>query len=423
MKKVNKELMSRPERIMYLLLSATILVDFINGLFITIPIGETYRILVLLISTWLIYKSNVKTLGYILFVVIYLTANSLISYMGTTNTAGLLFDLKMMMKVVYFIIIYLVLRSLYKVNKFKLDTIKKIILNNLYYTPLLFLLSYVLGIGKTSYEYADLGFKGTFMSLNSINISMLVLYIFAVDGLFRNKNRLKWLFIVVSIVIPMILLGTKSSLIFLVFVPLFYFVININFKARFRFGTFVFYYWVFFLSFIAAGIFILNNASVSNAYFDGILARQQYLFQERDLLTYLLSGRNWHLEAAHSYFMSDVNLIKILFGTGYFAIHNYIAIAFNYFIDVRPIELDFFDIFYSYGIVGVLLTYGFFLFHLLKGIGNSINKLAQPYFVALVSLLIFSVTGGHVFMEALSSTFLGIVLAGWYIAGQEIKTQ
>jgi hypothetical protein len=423
MKKVNKEPMNRPERIMYILLSATILVDFINGLFINIPIGETYRIAVLIISSWLIFKSDVRALGYILFVVIYITANSLMSYMSTTNTMGLFYDLKMMMKAVYFIVIFLVIRSLYKVNEFTLNTIKRIILNNLYYTPWLFFLSYVLGIGKTSYEYADLGFKGTFMSLNSINISMLVLYIFAVDGLFRNKNRLKWLLIIISIVIPMILLGTKSSLIFLVFVPLFYLVININFNAIFRFGTLVFYYWLFFLSFIIIVIFMLNNASISNTYFEGIFARQQYLFQERDLLTYLLSGRNWHLETAHIYFMSEVNLFKILFGTGYFDIHNQIALAWNYFIDVRPIELDIFDIFYSYGVIGVLLTYGFFIFHLVRNIGNYIDKLAQPYFVALVSLLIFSLTGGHVFMEALSSTFLGISLAGWYIAGEETKTQ
>jgi O-antigen ligase like membrane protein len=423
MKKVNKDSMNRQEKIMYYLLSATILVDFINGIFSEFHIGEIYRIGVLIISTWIIFRVNIRVLGYILFVCLYIITNSLISFMDTANNTGLFYDLKMAMKAIYFIVIFLVLRSLYKVNKLKLDTVKKIILNNLYYTPLLFLLSYILGIGKTSYEFAGIGFKGTFMSLNSINISMIVLYIFALERLFRDRNKLKWFLVSVSLVICMILLGTKSSFIFIIFVPLLYFVININFKVRFKLSTFIFYYWMFLLSFLIMLFVIFNKPQISNAYFEQLIARQRYLFENRDLVTYLLSGRNWHLETASYYFMSEVSIFKILLGMGYFDIHNKIAVAWNYFRDVRPIELDIFDIFFSYGFVGVLLTYGYFLFHLFRSIKNVINKIAQPYFVSLVTLFIFSITGGHVFLEAISSTFLGISLAGWYIADKEVNKQ
>ncbi|MCU5095061.1 O-antigen ligase family protein [Bacillus wiedmannii] len=417
-----KDEMSRPEKILYYLLSITLLIDFINGIFTELPIGETYRILVLAIASFFIFKVNVRDLMYIFLMFCYVCINSLISYTDTINQFGLTFDLKMSLKAIYFIVLFKVIRSLYKANKFKLNTIKKIILNNLYYTPFLFLISYVLGIGKTSYENQSLGFKGTFMSLNSINVALLVLFIFALDGLLRNKNKLKWLFTLICITIPMILLGTKSSLIFIGFVPVLYIIINMKFKINIKLSKLVLYYWSFIFVSLALMLFIYMDVDTPESYVDQLLQRQQYLFENRDLMSYVLSGRNWLLETGSNIFFADSNFINVLFGVGYFNIHNAIAVAWQMdWNAVRPIELDFFDIFFSYGVIGILLTYGYFSFYFFKGFKNFKNKLAQPYFVTLVTLLIFSLLGGHVFLEAISSTFLGLCLAGWHISGEVIK--
>jgi len=419
--KPKREHMCKPEKIIYYLLSATLFVDFINGIFSNLPIGELYRIVILMLLSFYMFKNNIKALGYILFVFIYIASNSFITFMDTANKFGLKFDLTMTLKAIYFIVIFQAIRTLYKVNKFNLNTIKKIILNNLYYTPFLFLFSYILGIGKTSYENMSVGFKGTFMSLNSINVALIILYIFALDGLIRNKNKFKWLCITVFIIVPMVLLGTKSSLIFLVFAPIVYLMLNI--RLKFTFKKIVLYSWSFIFVTFATMILMAMDANASSGYLGDLLWRQQYLFENRDLLTYLLSGRNWLLETGSALFFSHINFLELLFGNGYFNIHNHIAMAWHMPDPnaVRPIELDFFDIFFSYGTLGLVLTYGYFLFYFIKGSRYASNYMSQPYFVALLTLLIFSVVGGHVFLEAISSTFFGLCLAGLFITKEAIK--
>lgn len=417
-----KAKMDKKEKTLYYLLSATIFIDFVNGIFTNIPIGEVYRTFVLLLSVYFLFKTNVKILSYVFVVGVYIFINSLISFTQTLNNFGFYFDIKMALKSVYFITIFSVIRSLYKVNKFKLNTVKKIILNNLYYTPLLFLLSYILDIGRISYENSGLGFKGTFLSLNSINVSMIVLYIFAVDGLVRNKNKIKWLILTITLVIPMVLLGTKSSLIFIVFVPVVYLLLNINVKVRFKLSSFLVYYWSFYIFSIVFLVWINLETDTNDSYIDQILYRQRFLFENRDFISYLFSGRNWLLETGIYHFFKDVSILKILFGVGYFNIHNDIAISWGMGLnDVRPVELDIFDILFSYGVLGVIFTYGFVVYHFFKGYKYIFHKKVQPYLVGTLSLLIFSVTGGHVFLEAISSTFLGLCLVGWYISTHETK--
>ena len=106
----------------------------------------------------------------------------------------------------------------------------------------------------------------------------------------------------------------------------------------------------------------------------------------------------------------------MIFGKGYFAPHNEIGLIMGASSnDVRPIEMDWADIFMSYGLVGFVFTYGIALFLLYITFKKRKNKETQFYFIALCILIIFASTGGHVYGEAISATFLGIILAGSYM--------
>ena len=147
-----------------------------------------------------------------------------------------------------------------------------------------------------------------------------------------------------------------------------------------------------------------------------IMERQVYLFKQRDLLTYLLSGRNWVLETAYEEVISHMSLLSLIVGKGYFAPHNKVALLMTGTGNqVRPIEMDWADIFVAYGLIGVLFTYGVALVLLYRVYKGRKNKEIQMFFVALCIMVIFASTGGHVYGEAISATFLGIVLAGCYM--------
>lgn len=406
---------SQEEKIIYYLLSATVFFDFINGIFTKYPVGEAIRLFCVFVSFVYILKYKRDEMIYIYVIFLYFLANSLVAYTGLLNKFGLSFDLKMVLKAVYFVIIFKGIKSLYHKEKIRKDILRKIIINNLYYTPLLFIFAYVFGLGKTSYENVGVGFKGTFVSLNSINIAMIVLFVFSVDAFSRNKEKLKWAFLSIYIAVTMILLGTKSSFIFTGFAIGVYFLFNIK---KVKVGVFIYVT----IMIILLGTLASSKADVSMGYLDKLLFRQKYLFENRDLLSFLLSGRNWLFESVWEHFNDNISFFRVLFGSGYFKVHSQLAMDLNMpYNAVRPIELDFVDIFFSYGVVGVLLTYGYFIKLFSNGIKNFYRGTMQPYFVALVCLFIFSLLGGHVFLEAISSTFMGICFAGWYIENEEIK--
>jgi len=417
--------MSKYGKVLYNLLSITILIDFINGIWVKLPIGEVYRILIIILSVLIIIKYKRDEINLVIFMALFLILNAAISFMVKSNINGIIFDSRMILKAIYYILIFKSIKSLYINNKFTLGNVNKIILNNLYYTPFLFLISYVLKIGETSYANISLGFKSTFLSLNSINVALIVLFVFAFDNLINSKSKIRWLFINIAIVYPMVLLGTKSSLIFLIFIPIIYIAMNIHFKPRKLTLRRLVYLYSIFMIVTILGVFILINnefdSLINRGYISELIGRQKHLFENRDLVSYLLSGRNWLLETGTDIFFNDFNIFKGIFGSGYFNIHNGIAVIWGQGLnEVRPIELDLFDIFYSYGIIGVSLTYGYVIKKLCFNFRYRRHRQCKPYFVATIVLLIFSLLGGHVFLEAISSTFLGLVLAGWYISTLEI---
>lgn len=406
MKKVKEGFSSKEEKILYYIFSCTILLDFLNGVFSEFPIGEMSRILIMIVLIIIILRCQTKQLSYIIVMIIYLSLNVMIAYLKSNNLFGLVFDSKMLLKAIYFVIIYKAFKAVYNSRKLKKNIVEKIILNNLYYTPMLFVLSNILEVGKYSYESNSLGFKGAFLSLNSINIAMIILFIFSMNKLLEEKNKIKWLILNVYIILPMVLLGTKSSLIFLVFTIFMYVILNIK-----KMKTLIIVVWG--MIFLIIGIILFIRLDISMGYFEQLLERQKYLFQNRDLITYLLSGRNWLLDIGFQNFSNDLSLGKLLFGEGYFTSHNNIAISFFMELnDVRPVELDIMDILFAYGCVGITFTYGYYFKGSFPTYKNAFKRQVQPYFLSLLTLLIFSLFGGHVFLEAISSTFLGLCLIG-----------
>ncbi|MDS0526635.1 O-antigen ligase family protein [Clostridium sp. SHJSY1] len=410
-----KKFISQEEKIMYYLLSGTVFFDFINGIFTKYPVGEVIRISCILISLLYIWQNKKEEIKFIFIIIIYFLANSLVTYTITLNTFGLSFDLKMVLKAVYYVVIYKGIKSLYHKDKIRGQILIETILNNLYYTPLLFIFAYVFGLGKTSYENTGVGFKGTFVSLNSINIAMIILFVFAVNEFSIRKEKVKWALLALYIAITMILLGTKSSMIFTVFVVGMYILFNIK---KVKVGVFLYVT----VMLVLIGTLVLSKVDLSMGYIDKLLFRQKYLFENRDLLSFLLSGRNWLFEMVLEHFNDNISFFRVLFGSGYFKVHNQLAMDLNMpYNAVRPIELDLIDIFFSYGVTGILLTYGYFIKKFSIGLKNISHQKMQPYFVSLICFFIFSLLGGHVFLEAISSTFMGICFGGWYIENEEIK--
>ena len=96
---------------------------------------------------------------------------------------GCSYDISIGVKSALFFLIYNALFILNKRNKIRIDDIKFVIFINMLYGPLLFLASSIAGVGRSSYTFGGhiVGSKGLFLSLNSVNIALVVLYIFSIS--------------------------------------------------------------------------------------------------------------------------------------------------------------------------------------------------------------------------------------------------
>lgn len=400
--------------LLYWMLSLTIFADFLNGLLPKLNIGTIYRFVLMVLCLITIIRFSAKLSKVVLPILFYLCLNTLISAFRHGSIAGISYDLKMMMRVMTSINITFAVLALYRKGWFTSEMVKKAIENNLWYTPMLFIVTRILNIGNVSYEYNQVGFKSVFLSLNSVNIALILLYTYSVFRIFDSKHPWRWGAATVYVAIPMLMLGTKTSIAIILVVP----VLCTFLHLRTRKGRRI----CLALVGVVAVASVIWLDSLLKA-LGGVLARQSYLFQNRDLASYIFSGRNWMLETATEYYFKMSSPLEYLFGQGYYYSHNQLAIMSSYLTtaEVRPIEMDWADLLLAYGPLSLLFTYAYGIQLLYRCRKNWRNRLVQPYYIATIILLGFSALAGHVYTEAISSTFLAFAMCGMILNEADIK--
>lgn len=396
-------------------LSLTLLVDFCNGLLRGLGIGTIFRALLLVLCVFIVLSNSRKKSLYLLLVYGYIALNLLLTAWKFSGLSGLVTDIKMAMRVCTYIAVFLAIAALYENGKFTSETLRKVILCNLLYTPLLFMGTKLLGIGSVSYTSGNVGFKSVFMSLNSVNTALIVMYAYAVYQIFTAKKYWLWLGVSVYVAIPLLMLGTKTALGVAVVVPAWFALTSLTTKRGWRIVS-------------AVGVLLLFAAIVFGdkimAALSGILARQQYLFKSRDFFSYLFSGRNWMLERAVNYYFESNNPLDYLIGQGYYCSHHEIALRAGYAsADAIPIEMDWADLIMGYGPAALIFTYGHSIYVLVKNWKYRGSKTVAPFYFASLVLLAFSALAGHVYTEAISSTFLAVSICGVYLNAGDIARE
>lgn len=233
----------------------------------------------------------------------------------------------------------------------------------------------VLGLGTLTYE--GFGYKGLIYAANELS----GVYFFLAAIAFTKGSRIAigWK---VILVLSIVLVGTKTPLgSVLIFSALGWY------ASLGRTGKLAMVFW---LTFAAVFFIIYLYPVLANAL--PILSRFEYFLQQKDsnLFSTLLSDRDMFLSRAFDSgaFFSDPTLF--LFGTG----------------KSTTVELDFFDTFLNYGVLGVLLVYGFVARVLLNGVVGV--RLEASSVVVGVLFVSFSFLAGHFQFSASVGFFFGI---------------
>ena len=380
--------------------------DFFSGLFGISSFSQIVRMTFFSLLLYIELRLDPKGFCILFLALTSIVIQSVLTQAFSTEgmtAPSLLYDISIGIKLIICFAVFFASKSLIRCNALSINQVKKAISIAAIYVPILYLGSIALGLGVSSY-WDGSGYKSVFSSLNSINVSMIVLFAYSADAVFIQKKSL-WIIPMGLNLISLLLLGTKAGYLFAFFIVMYYLLIPPETRLRNAvIGILVF-----------AGLLLaFNNVTFLNEMLEKVSVRQTYLFENRSLIDYLTSGRTWMLAEATNLFIASNNPLGFLIGNGYYRFHHDLAVSSGYLLtaNVRPIEFDWADLFFSYGAFAFICVYAF-LFKQLRLSWRTRNE-GHFQFIALLGMLAFSCVGGHVFFEAISSVTLGSVLACIY---------
>ncbi|TRZ36824.1 hypothetical protein CEQ21_15045 [Niallia circulans] len=396
------------ERIFVFIYLLIPLVDSVNGYFLLnnistpISIGQLYRFLITFLFLLVIFKFAKKIDFYkFLFFSMVLVMLQFVYFFKHANLSGMFFDISNIIKLLFIIITIEGYRALYKSGKIRGIIIVRILKISIFTFPISILIPKLLGVGFTAYSNGG-GYSAFYNANNDLNIVLIILLIFSLELVFqgiRNKDKKNVLYIIglLLIITVTLLVGSKSSMAFSVISILIYSFRSI--KSNSVLKNFNLFLLISLVAFVLIRLSYLFQNEIN-----GIIERNKYFFNKSEnILGFLLSGREIFLENAYYSFINSEHIItRLIIGVGSYAKNLELGQLLN--TGTKVIEMDIFDIFFAYGLIGTILIYSYFIIIFIKAC-----KIEFVYKYLYLSVFVFSTIVGHVLFSALSGSFLAII--------------
>lgn len=374
------------DKFIWLIINYILLIDSINGFLLyeglNLPLSQFIKILLILLIS--IRLANYRYGIYVILVLCY--SLLLFSYWASfcPNLIGESFN--SIFKFLSVILIFLYIKksiTLYPEQIFK-KTHKAITINAVILSINIIL--GVLGIGYAQYD-GEIGSRGFFYSGNEISGVMLIIFPYLLYYVKHRHSGLSGKYIIVSVtLLAVALLATTKTAILgcviaICLIPRLCTILHSQKKKR-----------KYLLPIILLTISCILYYGLKDS---GIWERWSFLYEKDGLTGLLLSGRNIIVANKMGKYLETDSIHKIL-GMG----HD------------DGVEIDPFDTLFYYGIIGVIIVYGFYIYLLFKA-NTYRQKGYHPYasLAWLVDFLILSASSlaGHIIFSGMSSIFIALI--------------
>lgn len=414
MKKVNSFIIKNINKIILVFLFIQPFIDIIAGisinyLGINLNISSTIRLLFMFFSIYFLVfinkdKKYIKYISlYILYLILYFI--SIIIY---KDTSVIFYEIKNNLNIFYFPIIFLALSSMFKNYNIKIK-LKYIVYLFLIYI-LFIILPIITNTGFNSYAYSKLGNIGWFLSANTVGSILSLLLPLVVIYLSKKGNIIFKFIIVILSLYVFLSIGTKVpalSVCILILINTLYFIIKWIKEKKYKN---IFFISIFFSLLISIGIILLPKTS----FYKNLEIHKEFLglnsymevFTKYELIDhFIFSQRLTFLKNTHNNYMNS-NLIEKLLGIGF--IENYGTDNIN----IKTIEIDYFEIFYRSGIIGFIIYFIVFIPVILKCFKKikKFNFLNIEYFTILLLILLISFFQGHILINPSVSIYVALII-------------
>lgn len=376
----------------------------INCLHLDVTLGIIIRtIFLILVMYATVFIYDKKKIGLYYFFVILYSILFLIGVFIYKDGYNLLGEIQGLLKTFYFPIL---LVSLYNIRKEVNIDIKWVTTMLCVYILLIFIPN-LFNIGFDSYKITKEGHIGFFNSANEIGaiISILTPLIFLYME--KNKNIIKKIFLFIIYMVVILSIGTKSPLLSLIITVAFYIIWYVvkyfREKEYKKIG-------VLLISLFSITFFLILLLPRTNFY-KNIETHLEYLkvnsvkevLKEPELIDhFIFSQRLTFLENKNNIYV-DSSIYEKIIGIGYY----------NNEKQTKMIEMDYFDIYYSHGIIGFILFFTPYTYILVNTIKKKKNEdISFENYMNVLSILLIlmlSLFTGHI-ITAPAVSFVAICI-------------
>ncbi|WP_235000457.1 O-antigen ligase family protein [Virgibacillus dakarensis] len=277
-------------------------------------------------------------------------------------------------------------------------------------------LAIMTGTSIDSYRHGSVGFSGWFFSANELSVIVIVLLSLSLVYLWYEQRFRTWLaFILMVSMVPMI--GTKTAFfggLFIVLAGVLYVLFTFRFRiVREKSALFFLSIVVLFVCCIPLSPIFFNTKQMD--YVTDVEHTEQVTDPNRTsgLVGKILSSRDIYLQQTKADYTEATNTRK-LFGLGY---------AGDYTEAPKLIEMDFFDLFFGYGVIGSILLVMpliYLITQLLKGIFPlNIRKFLLVLTLGLCLGIAF--LAGHVLFAPSVMSYVTICILGLGMENVEVN--
>lgn len=378
-------------------------VDCFNGILLRLGVGvsisQLYKMGMLMGMLVYLLRSNTAYFGICLGMILFFLVPPMAKSLSTGDTITIVGNFGYNLKLLLFPISFLFFSSLPKHDWGQNRTYRIFVWANFGLIIINILLG-VLGVGYSQYDGPDggIGGRGFFFAGNEV-AGIFVLFSGTCWYLIREKGfTFKFLFFVFLLVLG-ILNASKTAVLGILLIIMML-EVSLEIPRRLTLGELLKYLAIPIIAICIPFILYIGIQTT------GLIERFSFFYERMDLLTFILSGRNEMVEGALRFYPSDYTLWDYLFGLGSLEFLEMMGV---YHGVAHSIEIDFFDLLFMNGWLGLGLVMGAYLLILFRSLFVPKAALSGHMWAINLVLLLISFMAGHVFNSAMLGISLGFL--------------
>lgn len=411
MNKLNKFISLNFNKIITFILIFNPIIDllnsiFINNLHLNFTFGVVVRIIFLLFFIYCLL--NLKETNKKNKILIFIIGLYLLMFLGLEyfNDSTIIFiqELKMSLKTFYFPICLLTLYTF----KDRMKNFEQLLVISMFEYIILIFIPLILHVGLKSYEITKVGSSGFFMSANEVSCIIGIITPLFIYFILNNKKNI--FFKVLSIILYLyviVTIGTKvpllSLFITLVLFALWYFIKLIKKKDFIK----LFCLLLVSIVFISSSFIIIPKTN----FYKNIKIHMNYLHIKNvsdvvdnpEIIDHFIFSQRVKFYRDNNNIYKKVSPSQKIFGMGY------IRGPKN---KTKLVEMDYYDIFYSHGILGFIIYFYIvidILIKVLKNLKNNMSFKKYSKIITLILIFVLTLFSGHVMTAPSVSLYVSLI--------------